>query len=145
MIPESIQSPGVQQSNVLSQLFSISCIRLFHVKRRKLSTYFCRPTSLCLSHAHCCFFRSPCFLSSLHSERHSVSRETCGFPHGIWQSAISYIQSVLFGDHSTNCVCFPTLSFPFSESFFMIQPSLCKSILFDDVVGCFRLYHTCFT
>ena len=61
------------------QRSSRNCIRLFHVKRRRFSTWHL-------------------------------------------QSAISYIQSFLFGDHSTNWVCFPTLSFPFSESFFIIQP-----------------------
>lgn len=45
----------------------------------------------------------------------------------------------------TYCVCFPDSSFHFSKVAFIFQPHLCQSILFNDVVGCFRLYHTCFT
>ena len=45
----------------------------------------------------------------------------------------------------TDCVCFPDSSFHFSKVAFIFQPRLCKSILFDNIVGCFRLYHTCFT
>lgn len=45
----------------------------------------------------------------------------------------------------TDCVSFPDSSFHFSKVAFIFQPRLCKSILFDDVVGRFHLYLTCFT